>query len=109
MRLSKRHYKIIDVMKKGGYIWLSDLHINAQMRFRNRTRKGFDNFLKVEGLTFLTKELAESFSVGVKQGSRPRLTLTRQVERLQDKVASLERENQILRGNAPEELIKKID
>lgn len=108
MRLSEGHYEIIKEMKKAGYVWLSDMHVNAQMRFRNRTRKGFDKFVKVEGLTFLTKDVAEALSVGVKRGSKKRLTLTEQVERLTEKVAKLELENKILKEKAPKDILDAL-
>ena len=90
MRLSQKHRDKIAEMEAKGYVWLSHMNINAQMRFRNRTRKGFRGYVKELGLTFLPAEVAEAISVGVKRKGKPRLTLTQQVEYLQDKLAERE-------------------
>lgn len=90
MRLSQKHREKIKEMEEKGYVWLSHMDINAQMRFRNRTRKGFKGYVKVLGLTFLPAEVAEAISIGVKRKDKPKLTLTQQVEYLQDKLAERE-------------------
>lgn len=90
MRLSKEHRDKIIEMESKGYVWLSNMDINAQMRFRNRTRKGFRGYIKELGLTFLPAEVAEAISIGVKRKDKPKLTLTQQVEYLQDKLAERE-------------------
>ena len=90
MRLSKAHRDKIASMEAKGYVWLSNMDVNAQMRFRNRTRKGFDKYIKELGLTFLPAEVAEAISVGVKRKDKSKLTLTQQVEYLQDKLAERE-------------------
>ncbi len=90
MRLSQKHRDKIVEMESKGYVWLSHMHINAQMRFRNRTRKGFKRFVKEMGLTFLPAEVAEAISVGTKRPKKPKLTLTQQVNYLQDKLAERE-------------------
>lgn len=90
MRLSQKHRDKIAMMEEKGFVWLSNMDINAQMRFRNRTRKGFRGYIKELGLTFLPAEVAEAISVGVKRKDKPKLTLTQQVEYLQDKLAERE-------------------
>lgn len=90
MRLSQKHRDKIVEMEEKGYVWLSHMDINAQMRFRNRTRKGFSSYIKELGLTFLPAEVAEAISVGVKRKDKPKLTLTQQVNYLQDKLAERE-------------------
>lgn len=90
MRLSKFHLKVIEEMKDKGYVWLSNMHVNAQMRFRNKTRKGFDKYIKEAGLTFLTKEVAKAFELGTKKENKPRLTLVEQVDYLINKLADRE-------------------
>ena len=90
MRLSKAHRQKIVDMEAKGFVWLSNMNINAQMRFRNRTRKGFRGYVKEMGLTFLPAEVAEAISVGVKRKDKPKLTLTQQVKYLQDKLAERE-------------------
>lgn len=102
MRLSNKTRAVIEQMEKQGYIWLSHLDTNSQMRFRNLTRKGFDKFIKVagpgkNGLTFLTKEVAD-FVVcgGASQGKRK--TAFEQISCLKEQVAKLEAENESLRA-----------
>lgn len=90
MRLGEKHYKIIAEMREGGYVWLSDLSKNAIMRFRNKTRTGFKGYIKVEGLTFLTKRVADSISRGSKD-SKPRLNLREQNKMLEEDLIELER------------------
>ena len=90
MRLSQAHRDKIVEMENNGYVWLSNMHVNAQMRFRNRTRKGFKGFVKEMGLTFLPEEVAKAISIGAKKKNKPRYTLTQQVEYLQDKLAERE-------------------
>ena len=90
MRLSQKHRDKIVEMEEKGFVWLSNMDINAQMRFRNRTRKGFKGYVKELGLTFLPAEVAEAISIGVKRKDKPKLTLTQQVEYLQDKLAERE-------------------
>lgn len=90
MRLSEEHRKKIEEMELKGYVWLSHMHVNAQMRFRNRTRAGFKGYVKVMGLTFLAAEVAKAITLGTKNGKEPKMTLTQQVEYLQDKLAERE-------------------
>lgn len=90
MRLSQAHRDKIKEMESKGYVWLSNMHVNAQMRFRNRTRAGFKGFVKVMNLTFLPKEIAEAISLGTSTPSKPKMTLTEQINYLQDKLAERE-------------------
>jgi len=90
MRLSEKHYKTISEMKAKDYVWLSDLSKNAIMRFRNKTRNGFNGYVKVNGLTFLTRRVADSISRGAKD-SKPRLTLKQQNVMLENDLIELER------------------
>lgn len=98
MRLSERHRYVIEEMEKDGYVWLSHLSVNAQMRFRNKTKKGFDGYIKVEGLTFLTRRVADAISCGTKKPNEPRLTYKQQVEVLERKLVELEKELYQLKG-----------
>lgn len=90
MRLSSKHRKKIAEMEASGYVWLSHMNVNAQMRFRNRTRKGFSGFIKEDGLTFLTREVARAFEIGTKRKSGPKMTLTEQVHFLTTRLAARE-------------------
>lgn len=98
MRIGKRHKQIIKQMECDGYIWLSHLHINAQMRFRNRRRAGFEHYFKLEGLVFLTKRIAEALSRGCKTPDTPRLTFKEQIVELENELIELEKEVYDLRG-----------
>lgn len=98
MRLSSRHRLIIEEVERDGYVWLSHLPINAQMRFRNMTRGGYDGFTKIEGLTFLTKRVAESIVDGTKSEGKKRLTLPMQVRKLESQLIELEAELYRLKG-----------
>lgn len=90
MRLSKMHRQKIAEMESKGYVWLSHMNRNAQMRFRNKTRKGFKGFVKEMGLTFLPAEVAEAITIGTKRKEGPKYTLTQQVEYLTAKLAERE-------------------
>lgn len=90
MRLSEKHHQAIAEMESKGYVWLSNMDVNAQMRFRNRTRAGFTGYTKVLGLTFLAKEVADAIAIGTKRKTGPKYTLTQQVEYLQDRLADRE-------------------
>ena len=98
MRLSNRHRTMIEEVERDGYVWLSHLPINAQMRFRYMTRTGYDGFLKIEGLTFLTKRVAESISDGTKDRGKKRLNLSLQVKKLEQHLIELEAEVYRLKG-----------
>ena len=98
MRLSDRTKEIIEKMEKDGYVWLSHMPVNAQMRFRNRTKTGFKGFIKVEGLTFLTRRVADLFITGTKERDRKRLTFKEQIEWLENQLIELEKENYQLKG-----------
>lgn len=80
MRLSAAHKTIITQMESEGYVWLSHMPVNAQMRFRNRTRAGFKQYVKREGLTFLTHEVADLLSMGTKRASKPRIPCNEQLD-----------------------------
>lgn len=90
MRLSEKHRQKIVEMESKGYVWLSNMNRNAQMRFRNRTRKGFKGFVKEMGLTFLPAEVAEAITIGTKRKEGPKYTLTQQVNYLTNKLAERE-------------------
>lgn len=98
MRLSERKKYIIDEMEKDGYVWLSHLNVNAQMRFRNKTKIGFKGYIKVEGLTFLTRRVADSLTLGTKERDRKRLTYKEQIEWLENQLIDLEKELYQLKG-----------
>lgn len=91
MRLSSKHRKKIAEMEASGYVWLSHMPVNAQMRFRNRTRAGFTGFIKEDGLTFLTREVARAIEIGTKRKNAPKMTLTEQVKYLTSRLAERER------------------
>ena len=92
MRLSDKHLKIIEEVESDGYVWLSHLSKNAIERFRYKTKHGFSGYMKIEGLTFLTKRVAESIARGCRDGSRRRLTYKEQNELLEKDLVALERE-----------------
>lgn len=92
MRLSDRHKQIVQEMESDGYVWLSHMPANAIMRFRNKTRTGFTGFIKIEGLTFLTKRVANQISRGCKGIDRRRLTYKEQVLLLEKDLVQLEKE-----------------
>lgn len=98
MRLSDRHREIISKMEADGYVWLSHMPVNAQMRFRNRTKNGFKGYIKVEGLTFLTMRVAEAIKLGSRTKSQPRVPLGKQLEEMEKRLVELEAENYILKG-----------
>ena len=108
MRIGKQKETIIEGMKADGYVWLSDLSKNAVMRFRNWVRSGFSSYVKIDGLTFLTKKVAESLSEGTKSDKR-RLTLKEQNAKLVDEVYELERELYEERGVGPEQQRRKYE
>ncbi len=97
MRLTDKTRKVIDAMEAKGYVWLSHLDMNTQMRFRNLTRRGFDNFIKVEGpgkngLTFLTKEVVDIIKCGENKNGK-RATMFEQLQIAKNRIAELEKEN----------------
>lgn len=98
MRLSEKHLKIVQEVESDGYVWLSHLSKQAIERFRWKTRKGFKGYFKIEGLTFLTKRVADMLSVGSKNGDKPRLTYKEQVKYLEDQLIQLENELYQARG-----------
>lgn len=99
MRLSDRHRRIVEEMEADGYVWLSHLSVNAQMRFRNKTRKGFKGFLKVEGLTFMTSRVAEMIENGCKpKEAQRRLTYREQIAIMEKRLVELEAEVYRLKG-----------
>ena len=106
MRLSDRARYIIKEMEADGYVWLSHMPVNAQMRFRNRTRVGFDGYIKVEGLTFLTRRVADLLISGTKERDRKKLTFKEQIVWLEKQLIELEKENYALKhkGFEDEEL-----
>lgn len=106
MKLSKRKINIIELMEQHNYTWLTHLSKNAVMRFRNARRRGFTNYAEVEGLIFLTKRVAEALTSGTRNPNQPRLTVGKQVEKLQAELAKLEQELYKARGDDPESIIK---
>lgn len=101
MRISDKTRQVIDKMEAEGYLWLSHLDVNTQMRFRNMTRKGFDKFIKVEGpgkkgLTFLTKEVVDIIQFGA-TASGKRATAYEQLDYAKKRIAELEAENASLK------------
>lgn len=98
MRLSDRHLKIIKEVEADGYVWLSHLSKNAQYRFRYKTARGFKGYYKVEGLTFLTKRVANALELGASDGDRKKLTVTQQLAVLEKQLYELERELYQLKG-----------
>ena len=98
MRLSDRHLKIIKEVESDGYVWLSHLSKNAQYRFRYKTAKGFKGYYKIEGLTFLTKRVANMLELGVSGEGRKKLTVTQQLAILEKQLYELEKELYQLKG-----------
>lgn len=99
MRLSDRHRRIVEEMESDGYVWLSHMSVNAQMRFRNKTRKGFKGFVKIEGLTFLTKRVADTISSGTsKNRAEKRLSYREQIALMEERLVELEAELYRLKG-----------
>lgn len=97
MRLSKQHLSLIERMEGKGYVWLSHLTTRAQMRFRDRTRRGYSNFIKKNGLTFLTKEVAEFLESTSRERGQPRVKVTEKLQLAEDKLYQLSAENEALR------------
>lgn len=98
MRLSKEHFNIIEQMEASGYVWLSHLSPNGVMRFRYKTARGFKGFIKIEGLTFLTKRVAESIEIGSKTKDKGRMTYKDQVKYLEKQLVEVESELYTARG-----------
>lgn len=98
MRLSSEHRRIVKVMESSGYVWLTHLTPNAQMRFRNKTRAGFDGYIKIKGLTFFTKRVANYLEKSTSAPGRKRLTYKEQVAFLEKELIALEKENYQLKG-----------
>ncbi len=101
MRLTDKTRALIDSMEKKGYVWLSHLDINTQMRFRNMTKKGFNEYVKVSGpgkngLTFLTKEVADIVKCGGNKNGK-RTSMFDQLRVCKKRIAELEAENKLLR------------
>lgn len=101
MRISKEIENKIKGMEDKGYVWLSHLDINAQVRFRNMVKYGFKDFVKVSGvgkngLTFLTKEVADMLTVAANKGGK-RMTAYEQLREYKQRIATLERENKQLK------------
>lgn len=109
MRISKRHKAIIEVMEASGYVWLSNLPANAIMRFRYRTRKGFEGFIKVAGLTFLTKRVAEIMTLATTDKNAPRLSMRDQNILLEAQLVELESENYALRKKDLKTIVAKLE
>nr|DAH56618.1 MAG TPA: hypothetical protein [Caudoviricetes sp.] len=102
MRLSDKSKETIKEMEAKGYVWLSHLDVNTQMRFRNMTRKGFDKYVKIDGpgksgLTFLTKEVADIIQCGASKDGR-RATVYEQLEFAKNRIAELESKVSYLEG-----------
>lgn len=111
MRLSSRHREIIEKVEADGYVWLSHLSVNAQMRFRNKVKKGFKGFMKVEQLTFLTPRVADMIRRGAMEKDAPRLSKKDQFEFLEEELVKLEKELFLLKGvgSRKEQVRFKID
>ena len=87
MRLSKKHLEVISAKEAEGFVWLSHLTPKAQMRFRDRTKRGYDKFVKVEGLTFLTKEVADFLESTSRKVTEPRMKVSEQLKVAERKLA----------------------
>lgn len=98
MRLSDNHLRIIAEMEASGYVWLSHLSANGIARFRYKTARGFKGYLKIDGLTFLTKRVATSIDVGSKSEGTSRLTYKEQVKFLEKQLVEVESELYTARG-----------
>ena len=101
MRLSDKHKRVVEEMEASGYVWLSHLSTNAVMRFRYKTAQGFKGFIKVEGLTFLTKRVAEAIEYGSKGKNEKRMTYKEQVKMLEKQLVETERELYTAKGVGP--------
>ena len=88
MRLSEKHRQVLESREAEGYVWLSHLTLRAQMRFRDRRKRGFSKFVKEDGLTFLTKEVAEYLETTSRPVKEPRIKMSEQVNTLEGELAS---------------------
>lgn len=109
MRLSNKHYNIIAQMEASGYVWLSHLTANAIMRFRYKTQHGFKGYIKVDGLTFLTKRVAQMLENGSKSEGKRRLTLKEQVIVLERQLAEVEQELYVAKGVGKKKMKAKFE
>lgn len=109
MRIGKVQEKIIKEVESDGYVWLSHLSRNAIERFRYKTRNGFKHYLKIGGLTFLTKRLASEIERGSKTSKRRRLTYKEQIVKLENDLAEMEIELYRERNVAPEQIIRRYE
>lgn len=100
MKLNAKRKQIINQAEADGYVWLSHLSHNAVMRFRYKTKRGFKEYVKIDGLTFLTKELAKAIESGTKSKTKPRMTYVQQVAYLEKALAKLELELYETRGKS---------
>ena len=103
MRLSSRHKEVIEIMEAAGYVWLSNLNENTIQRFRNRRRKGFKGYFKVEGLTFLTPRVVKAISRGTND-NKPRMTVKEQLAELEKDLIELEKELYLAKGESIQKL-----
>ena len=87
MRLSNEHLDLIKRREASGYVWLSHLSPRAQMRFRDRTKRGYNKFEKEAGLTFLTKEVAEFLEKTSRSSKEPRVKVSEQVKLAEESLA----------------------
>ena len=109
MRLSNKHSAIIQEMEANKYVWLSHLTPNAVMRFRYKTRHGFKGYIKVEGLTFLTKRVAEMIEAGSTSPGKRRLTVKEQLILLERQLAELEQELYVAKGIGKKKLKARLE
>ena len=109
MRLSKEHYRVINEMEAAGYVWLSNLSANAIMRFRYKTQHGFKGFIKVNGLTFLTKRVARIMEAGSKAFGRRRLTFKEQIILLERQLAEVEQQLYVAKGVGKKKMKAKLE
>lgn len=98
MRLSNNHTKIIAEMEASGYVWLSHLSANGIMRFRYKVARGFKGYIKIDGLTFLTKRVASAIDAGSKSSNKSRLTYREQVKFLEKQLVEVESELYTAKG-----------
>lgn len=96
MRISEKSKQVIIDMEAKGYVWLSHLDVNSQMRFRNLTRAGFTNFIKLEGqgktgLTFISPEIVEILKSGETRNGK-RASAYIQLAEAKKRIAVLEKE-----------------
>ena len=97
MRLSSSHISLIEKLENEGYVWLSHLTPRAQMRFRDRVKRGFNKFEKVQGLTFLTNNVAKFLETTSVKTSQPRVKVSQKLALAEQELFRLSSENDAYR------------